>query len=1129
MISHTAKRRKLNPTETNNAAQVEDSLLDSRLRTSSNNSAEFTDEAETVRDAQMKGSDKASPRNGESKRVNIDRSAELARANGLSKSGLFKLQTDELLTELRPDYDKLVSQVHDVLSKVKDTICRVPDRPSKPPLEAEREMRKMHGITIPFPSPPPDGDAKYPMAFRPPANVNVVGSVALRTGMRMADPFNIDLAVTMPGTLFQEKDYLNYRFFHKRAYYIACIAAGIQEEKSLPLTLSFGLQDGDSLRPIIILEPSDDAPHDLIRLRLRIRIITAIEDDVFPISKTLPTKNNIRSTALVNKEGSNCEESTPFYNSSLRSEATVAPYHRYLHSATQKHESMRDACILGRAWLRQRGFGTAVHDGGFGGFEWTALLALLFEGGGPNGKPVLLPSYSSYQIFKATMQFLSGRDLMQPLAWSARDVAFPPGGPVLYDGKRGLNLLYKMTPWSYALLRHESKLTLAMLNESRFDHFDKIFILQTSQPVLRFDRLFFVTSPQQMDGTLQLLQYQHTMYQILTRALGDRVRLIHLSSQDVPSWSPATHPASQKSHRTIMVGLLLDAENANRLVDHGPPAEQKDEAASFRAFWGEKAELRRFRDGRILESLVWSEQESANSVVYQVLTYALRRHLNIFEEYIRCTGEEYDKRVRDFCGPVSSSSGPFQLVYDAFQALQQSLQNMEDIPLSVRQLQPASPHLRFTALSAMSEGSIVSEPVEVILQLESSTKWPDDLVAIQLTKVAFLTKIGDLLKSDGSIRSFRVGLENDSSKILNRAFLDVIHTSQVVFRLRIHHDREQTLLERKLKEKGLSASAKEEFAAALSEYKQLFIQGPRLTQAIRTLCTRFSLLSPTIRLMKHWFHSHLLLSNVKEEFVELLTTHTFVQCYPWEAPSSVMSGFFRTLLFISRWNWQREPFIVDLGGLTTQELSVIETRFLAWRSVDPAMKKVALVVASEIDQDGVTWTLNGMPPKVVAARISSLAKAAVNLLKQKGTDINIESFFKSSLAPYDFVIHLNPKQTGHDRRHDSLKFKNIGNAVSDKFEPSNTVTSFLQELQAAFSHCILFFYGDKQCNVIGGLWKPELTTPKPWGLKMAYSTCPAAADSSRETNDVTLNRSSILNEIARLGGAMIESIEIHCD
>ncbi|KAL1962806.1 hypothetical protein VTN77DRAFT_9175 [Rasamsonia byssochlamydoides] len=1127
MIPHTAKRRKLNPTETDNAAQVENSLPDARLRTGNSNSAESTDENEIVQGTQTKSSDKSLPRNSESKRVNTDRSAEFARANGLSKSSLFKLQTDELLTELRPDYDKLVSQVHNILGKIKDTICRIPDRPPKPPLEAEREMRNMHGIAVPFPSPSPEEDSKYPMAFRSPADVNVVGSVALRTGMRMSDPFNIDLAVTMPGTLFQEKDNLNYRFFYKRAYYIACIAAGIQEEKSLPLTLTFGLQDGDSLRPIIFLEPSDDASNDLIRLRLRIRIITAIEDDVFPISKTLPMKNNIRSAALVDKPGSSGEESTPFYNSSLRSEATVTPYHRYLHSAIQKHESMRDACILGRTWLRQRGFGTAVHDGGFGGFEWTVLLALLFEAGGPSGKPVLLPSYSSYQIFKAAMQFLSGRDLMQPLTLFASDVSFPPGGPVLYDGRRGLNILYKMTPWSYGLLRHEARLTLAMLNESRFDHFDKIFILQINEPMLRFDRVFSLTCPQQIDGTLQLLRYQHAIYRVLTTALGDRVRLIHLSSQDVQSWSPASHLASQKSHKKIMVGLLLDAENANRLVDHGPPAEQKDEAASFRAFWGEKAELRRFRDGRILESLVWSEEESANSVVHQVLAYALRRHLNISEDYIRCTGDEYDERVRRFCGPISSSSGPFQLIYDAFQALQQSLQNMEDIPLSVRQLQPASPLLRFTALSAMSEGSIISEPVEVILQLESSARWPDDLVAIQLTKVAFLTKIGDLLKSNGSIHSFRIGLENESSKILNRAFLDVIHTSQVVFRLRIHHDREQTLLERKLKEKGLNVRVKEEFAAALAEYKQLFIQSPRLTQAIRTLCTRFSLLSPTIRLMKHWFHSHLLLSNVKEEFIELLTTHTFVQCYPWEVPSSVMSGFFRTLLSISRWNWQREPFVVDLGGLTTQELSEIETRFLAWRTIDPAMKKVALVVASEIDPDGVTWTLNGMPPKVVAARISNLAKAAVNLLKQKGTDLNIENLFKSSLAPYDFVIHLNPRQTGHDRRRDSLKFKNIGNADSDKFEPSNTVTSFLQELQAAFSHCILFFYGDKQCNVIGGLWKPQLTTPKPWGLKMAYSTCPAAADSSKETNDVTLNRSSILNEIARLGGGMVESIEIH--
>ena len=37
-------------------------------------------------------------------------------------------------------------------------------------------------------------------------------------------------------------------------------------------------------------------------------------------------------------------------------------------------------------------------------------------------------------------------------------------------------------------------------------------------------------------------------------------------------------------------------------------------------------------------------------------------------------------------------------------------------------------------------------PADVILQFEGSGRWPDDLVAIQRTKIAFLLKINDMLQ-----------------------------------------------------------------------------------------------------------------------------------------------------------------------------------------------------------------------------------------------------------------------------------------------------------------------------------------------------------------------------------------------
>ncbi|CAN0366032.1 unnamed protein product, partial [Laminaria digitata] len=58
-------------------------------------------------------------------------------------------------------------------------------------------------------------------------------------------------------------------------------------------------------------------------------------------------------------------------------------------------------------------------------------------------------------------------------------------------------------------------------------------------------------------------------------------------------------------HPLLTVGLIVDSVNAGRLVDKGPPAENGPAARKFREFWGDKSELRRFKDGSIVEAVVW--------------------------------------------------------------------------------------------------------------------------------------------------------------------------------------------------------------------------------------------------------------------------------------------------------------------------------------------------------------------------------------------------------------------------------------------------------------------------------------------------------------------------------------------
>ncbi len=60
-----------------------------------------------------------------------------------------------------------------------------------------------------------------------------------------------------PQGLFQEKDYLNGRFFHKRAFYLATIAAAIQKSKKLDVDVVYESLRGDPRLTKLVLTPTN--------------------------------------------------------------------------------------------------------------------------------------------------------------------------------------------------------------------------------------------------------------------------------------------------------------------------------------------------------------------------------------------------------------------------------------------------------------------------------------------------------------------------------------------------------------------------------------------------------------------------------------------------------------------------------------------------------------------------------------------------------------------------------------------------------------------------------------------------------------------------------------------------------
>lgn len=1087
------------------------------------------------------------------------------------KSNIFKLQVDELLDQVKLKYGKKEAPAENAMRTLKTIIEQIPGREPQSVIEAEKSL-KAAGIMVPFPGPHPPKDAQYKLQYERPASINVTGSYPLKTVTRSDDRYAIDLVVTIPKSLLQEKDYLNHRYFYKRAYYLACIAAGIKQDKSHKFKLSFDCLNGNQLQPILIIRPSETGDtDDFTASKCQIQVLVALPEHTFQQAKILPNSNCVRPKTIEEDQTTKILKPTPFYNATLQSDANITAYLKLLHATAAKVDAYRDACILGRVWLKQRNMSSSVSQGGFGNFEWATVMALLLQPNTVVGGQALSSGYSSYQLFKATLQFFARHDLAKkPYTFQAHNATFPKSehAPVFFDGPRGQNVLFKMTHWSYSRLQLEAKATIDMLSDTLFDHFDATFILRAEAPRLKYDATLEIPASVlelHSDGKEKtIIDACRKLYNCLTRALTDRIKSLSFMLPEDNTWPVNAEKPKEVNDKSVLVQIITDPANAHRTVDHGPSAENKVEAAAFRKFWGEKSELRRFKDGSILESVVWSTKDSSNSIVEQIVMYILGKHISpSAANEAHFVGDQFAHLVP--AGRIQGSSGvaPFLQIMNAFSAMEKAIRDLEDLPLRLHHLRAADPQLRYASVDPPLPGHT---PASVVLQFEGSGRWPDDLCAIQRTKIAFLIRLAELLSQTDPGYSGRLGLENPAQPAQNQAFLDLSVPTGFTFRIRIYHDREVTLFDRQIKDKSLDNASREAAAASLAVYKQHFVQSPLHSQVLQNLCTRFLALSPSIRLTKRWFDSHMLSPHFAPELIELFVARCFVQPYPWSAPATATTGFLRTLAWLSRWDWRNVPFILDFSSnfttnpaeledatskaMKSGDLERIQTRFEAWRRIDPAMNRVVLFAATNLDEEGTTWTDKTKPEKVVASRLTALAKAAsqavranddrlINGINKHDNTENEDGFtpntlFSTNISDYDIVISVNPKHTlSHSKsRKSNAQFKNLQAQQSGHQEIASTPLPelFAQELLDIYGDSILWFWNPETSENIVGLWNPIVTGQRNWKVKAGWNSEPLRAkrlsqEKSKEV-DIKVNKDAVINEIRRLGGDLIKEIVV---
>ncbi|KAI0467308.1 Nrap protein [Xylaria cf. heliscus] len=1060
---------------------------------------------------------------------------------GASGSSAFVLETDELLREAKLDYSKAFPGLDQTLRQLKETIDGLEQYGPVPIDEASTGWEKTSRTAIPYPDPKPAKNCPYKVSFEKPTHINVVGSYASQTMAKSQSSFAVDMIVVMPAVLFSEKDYRDYRYFYKRAFFLAYITDALRK-KFPDLDFVYTKFNGNALLPVLVARPQDQSAkarktgnsEPRAKLNYEIRIIPNAPEGYFPTAKLSATSNAIRRDGL--EQSKDGKAPTPFYNNTLKSESQFVSYLKLLHRASSTCASFKDACILGRTWLQQRGFGGDVADGGFGHFHWGVLMALLLQTGGRKGEPVLSPSLHASQLFKATLQYLASSNLHKKAVALGPNIVAPEvmrqAGPVLYDSPREINILFNMTTWSAFMLNEHAKLSLSAINDPQVDQFDSLFITKVNQPLQMFDLFVKINVPSSpshipssvSDGRSSTVVFAEDIYRTLKKALGERAKMIGIQIPKSTIWKVT--PSSTKSRtENISVGIMCDPAKASQSREFGPLYEQKKDAAKFREFWGDVAELWQFPSGEIVESVDWTEFSPLGyfGICQAIIRYILKSRLKLAEGDLEFHGQEFSSIIS--LSPEDKVS--FDAVKTAFSVFEKDVRELEDLPLSVRQIASIGPEARYASLRSPTPNQRKqgTTPIDVMLSFEASGKWPENIASIQRAKIALLLQIGRSLEEAKTGIKTHLGLEDVERETENLAFLDVIYESGFSFRLRIHSDQEETLLDRQTKDQTLDRHDRTEAAALLSSARWRSTILPLHNQMISTYCTHFPALSSSIRLTKYWFNAHRLGNHFNEPLIELFVLQAFLQPHPFPIPSSTSTGFLRTLLMLASYDWREEPMIIDPSdSLSTAQRLDISTRLEAWRKIDTNMNRTTLFVATPFDVTGVAYTQN--IPKVIATRMTVLARSASKATKDKGIELDSRTLFQSGLRDYDIVIHLSSKAIKGILRDDGTKhshFKNLDKTGSSGALPllEPPVLAFLRRLNSVYATPLLFFHGGADDTVIAALWNPQLHA-RGFSANMPASFQPTGADADK----YELNKEAVLAEIARIGGDLIEKIDV---
>jgi U3 small nucleolar RNA-associated protein 22 len=462
----------------------------------------------------------------------------------------------------------------------------------------------------------------------------------------------------------------------------------------------------------------------------------------------------------------------------------------------------------------------------------------------------------------ADLHFTGAKSSSSESKWSAK--LYHPISKDVDDVQ--FNSLWRISFSAVQDLQNEARIALGLLQQESNTAFSRIF-LEERHYLSRYDLLFQVplTNISSSSSSVDLIDSispsdgdaadraedssrgddetipQFLCSKVLTiarRALTNRVKYVSSSLRDgsvkvgsvgqshvSSSWDRHSEPVNSLSSFVVTLGLVLDNDNAHRRVDKGADSssagslssDQAVEGEMFRSFWGSKSELRRFKDGAIVDAVVWGEQDiqadehpakptsssdggtsvstprevTGVAIVEAIVRYSLCRHVLravARREYISCLGGTLEALLPGTIytrrglpeGTVighqkALDSNPKTRYLHAIEALDKLrsilTSDIKDLPLVFESITGSEAALRYTSFvppmpsplllntkDKMKEYSgvtlsLMAQPLQIIGQVEGGGKWPTEVEAARKVKTALLLRTASLLRSQFEVNT----------------------------------------------------------------------------------------------------------------------------------------------------------------------------------------------------------------------------------------------------------------------------------------------------------------------------------------------------------------------------------------